>query len=141
MVLAAAVAFAFSNVHARKTMNNMPTTLVTLGRLAFGSLSIAVLLPFLQLPLAVLARAPLLVCLGGAVFGMRMVAYYKGIEYEGAGPAATFLLFSPVVTALTAHVMLGEALTVWIISGMALVVLGGMLLVAGGGALRRAAKV
>jgi drug/metabolite transporter (DMT)-like permease len=41
LVFLAMTGYAYSNVHARKTMKNIPTTLVTFGRLVFGSLSIA----------------------------------------------------------------------------------------------------
>lgn len=129
LILIAALGYAYSNVHARKTMKNTETTIVTLGRLIFGALSIAILLPFVPLNFSSLASQPALVLLGGAVFGIRMVTYYKGIALEGASVAATFLLFSPVVTALSAHFFLAEPLSPGIAAGIALTLAGGWLLI------------
>jgi drug/metabolite transporter (DMT)-like permease len=65
---------------------------------------------------------------GGAIFGVRMVSYYKGIEIEGASVAAAFLLLSPVVSVLSANAFLSEPLTGSIIAGVTLAVAGGVLL-------------
>jgi len=128
LVLLAIVGYAYSNVHARKTMKNVPADVVTVGRLFFGWVSLALLLPFLGISFSSLASAPFLVILGGVVFGIRVVSYYKGIEAEGAATAATALLFSTVVTMLIAHLVLDEPITLPITSGIGLVVIGGMLL-------------
>jgi drug/metabolite transporter (DMT)-like permease len=129
MVIVAVIGYAYSNVRARQKIKDMPTSVVTLGRLVFGSLSIALIMPFLGVSLASVLQAPLLVVAGGAVFGLRMLAYYKGIEIEGAASAATFLLFSPLVTVLSAHGFLAEPLTWPILCGMTLVLIGGAILV------------
>ncbi|MBN1827966.1 MAG: DMT family transporter [Deltaproteobacteria bacterium] len=128
LVTFAMVGFAYSNIHARKTMKSMSVTLVTFGRLVFGSLSLGILMPFLGASLPSLLNAPVLVVLGGCLFGVRMAAYYKGIEIEGASVAATFLLFSPAVAVLSAHLVLGEPITGPIMVGIGLVIVGGFLL-------------
>ena len=128
LIVIAIIGYAYSNVYAKKTMGKLPTSTVTLGRLFFGSLSLALLFPFLGFSFSSLLKAPFLVVLGGAIFGIRMLAYYKGIEIEGASTAATFLLFSPVVTVGLAASYLNESLTTTIILGMMLVIIGGLLL-------------
>ena len=131
LVIAAIVGYGYSNVLARQTMRSMPTTIVTFGRLLFGSLSLVFCLPFLSASFSALAVAPGLVLLGGFVFALRMLTYYRGIELEGASVAATFLLFSPVVAVLAAHFFLGEPLTPMIICGIALTFCGGAVLSSG----------
>lgn len=128
LIFIAVICFAYSNVYAKRTMKNVPTRIVTFGRLLFGSLSLAVLIPFFNFSFYSLFNAPYFVILGGLIFGIRMIAYYKGIEIEGASIAATFLLFSPVVTILLAVLLLNEPLTLNVISGLITVIIGGLLL-------------
>jgi drug/metabolite transporter (DMT)-like permease len=128
LVLLAAVGYAFSNAYAKKSMGRIQTSLITFGRLFFGSLSIALVIPFLGLGFATLLKAPGWVVLGGLIFAIRMVTYFKGIEIEGASIAATFLLFSPAVTVMLATLMLGETLTVTVLIGLVIVLTGGLLL-------------
>lgn len=137
LILIAVLGYGMSNVLVRKTMNNVPATIVTLGRLLFGSLSIAILIPVLATPLASVTNAPFWTLLGGIVFGVRMTAYHKGIQHEGASVAATFLLFSPLVTELTAKIALGEFLTTGTVVGTVLTAVGGWILVASSIAKRR----
>lgn len=128
LILLAVIGYAFSNAYAKKTMKNIPTGVVTFGRLLFGSLSIALLIPFFHFGFGTLLKAPFLLILSGLIFGIRMITYYKGIEIEGASVAATFLLFSPVVTVLLASTFLGEALTINVLAGLVTIVIGGFLL-------------
>lgn len=128
LICVAVIGFAFSNAYAKRTMKNIPTEVVTFGRLLFGSLSIALLIPFFHFGFSSLIKAPVLVIVSGLIFGIRMVTYYKGIEIEGAAIAATFLLFSPVVTVLLASLFLGETLTINVIGGLVTIIIGGFLL-------------
>lgn len=128
-VLLAVIGYAFSNAYAKKTMRKISTGVVTFGRLFFGSLSIAVLIPLLHFDFSSLFRIPSLLIISGLIFGIRMITYYKGIEIEGASVAATFLLFSPVITVLFASVFLGEKLSVNVISGLITIIAGGFLLI------------
>jgi len=128
LVCIAVIGFSFSNAYAKRTMKNIPTEVVTFGRLFFGSLSIVLLIPFLHFGFATLIKAPFWVVLSGFIFGIRMVTYYKGIEIEGAAIAATFLLFSPVVTVLLASLFLGESFTTNVVGGLITIIIGGFLL-------------
>ncbi len=128
LIMLSVTGYAYSNVYAKKTMGKLPTSTVTLGRLLFGSLSLLLLFPFLGYSFSSIFNSLWLVILGGAVFGIRMLTYYKGIEIEGASTAATFLLFSPVVTVGLATKYLNEPLTEIVIWGMTLVIFGGLLL-------------
>ncbi len=129
LVLAAVTGYAFSNVHAKLTMAGVSTTAVTVGRLIWGCLSLLVCAPFLNVSFQSLFAAPGIVLLGGLIFGLRMLTYYKGIEIEGAAVAATFLLFSPAVVVLSATVFLSEPLSISIIAGVIIVTIGGLILV------------
>lgn len=128
LIIMATIGYAYSNVYAKKTMRNLPSMIVTFGRLLFGSLSLLILFPVLNFSFKTLLNAPFLVISGGVIFGIRMITYYKGMEIENASVAGTFLLFSPVVTVSLASLFLKEPLTVQTVIGFCLVFTGGLLL-------------
>jgi drug/metabolite transporter (DMT)-like permease len=69
---------------------------------------------------------------GGVCFALGFLFYNHAIRSVPAGLAGVILNMVPVIGVLTAVVFLGEVLTVWHISGAALVVAGTMLFPASG---------
>ena len=55
---------------------------------------------------------------------LAMLAYLKAISLLGAERAAAFLALVPIVTGLVAVPLLGETLTIWLLSGLIFVSLG-----------------
>lgn len=128
LILSGVVGYAYTNVIAKRSMKGLSITTVTIARLGWGALTLLAVVPFLSVDFLSLMNAPSSVLVGGAIFGVRMVAYYKGIALEGAATAATFLLFSPAVAVLTARLTLNEPLTPYIVAGVMLVIAGGCVL-------------
>jgi len=119
----------FCNVYARKTMKRLNSLTVSFGRYIFGSLFILLMLFFFGLnEITTIRNGFLWVALSGGLGGLRLMSFYKGIKLEGPTLAATMLTISPVITAISSFLFLGETFNFLQIIGIILV-LGGALLI------------
>ncbi len=124
LVVIASAAFAFSNAYAKETLKSVRTSVLAFARLLFGALSIALLFPFLPFHPASLLPSLSIVLLGGLIFGIRVITFYKGVELTTASIAMHATLVFPVITALSSYALFGTPIELVQWLGIALV-LGG----------------
>ncbi len=119
----------FCNVYARKTMKKLNSLTVSFGRYIFGSLFIVLMLFFFGIrDIASIKNGLLWAFLSGSFGSLRLICFYKGIKLDGPSLAATMLTISPVITAISSFLFLGERFNLLQIMGIILV-LGGALLI------------
>ncbi len=124
LILIAAIGFGYSNAYSKGTLNKLSTTIVTFGSLLFGALSIGILIPVFSFPIGSLLPVLGMALLGGVVFGIRMITFFKGIDLTSASIAAHFILLAPVITAIASSYFLAEQILPMQWLGITIVLIG-----------------
>lgn len=125
LLIVAALTWALYSALARVAARRYPVLVVTLWATLFGSLFVALIVPF-ELGAAGLGPVPPLVWIGLAYLGVVSTAgafylWNKSIELLGAGLPAILFFAQPVVGGLLGAVLLGEQLGVPFMVGAALI--------------------
>lgn len=119
----------FCNSYAKKTMKRVKSLTISLGRYLFGALFLSLSLFFFGLQnISTLKNGIIWVIFSGILNGIRIIAFYKGVELEGPTLAATMLTISPVITAISAFFILKETFNFLQILGLFLVIIGALIL-------------
>jgi drug/metabolite transporter (DMT)-like permease len=128
LVLGSALVWAVFSVVSKPVLRRRPAGLAMLHVMGFGWL-FALLLSFTAPGWGALPRVPLegwlaLVFLGVFCSGLAYVFWYGGLEHVPASRVGSFLYLEPVVTAVAAAGVLGEAVTPYTWLGGAAIVAG-----------------
>jgi len=119
----------FCNAYAKKTMSAVQALTVSFGRLFFGTLFLALLLPFIEVGrFETLSFGFIWVFLSDMLSAAYIVAFYEGVELVGPTLSAAMLSIAPAITALTEFILLKERFTASQLLGMILVLGSAVLL-------------
>lgn len=129
ILLGNVILIGFSAAYAKRTMKWISSRIIAYGRLVFGAIFLALLIPFFGFnELTVIFPMLGWIIFSGIDFGLRLLFLYKAIDIESASNTTTFLLIAPVLTLIIANIWLGETLVIMQYVGVLLIFFGALML-------------
>lgn len=127
LVLVASVAFGLYTALGKKRIAMIGGMTQNCLSFLFGCLALLIGMLAFRVPVfqgITLQSVPLLLYLGAVVTGLGYFAFLKAIEKSGAGTASIAFFIKPIIALIAAFLILHEAITIHVVVGAALVLIG-----------------
>ncbi len=115
LIFISATSYGLAWVSAKKMMNSSPPDLIIGLALVFGTVMLAVAVPFEQTPVAefTLSSTSNLLVLGIFCAGLSSLLYLRSLEHEEVSKMAFFIYLMPVFASVFAWIIRGESVAMW----------------------------